>query len=143
MMNEQSITTEIRKFIADKISNSEPVIIPWLITEILDRKNDIGGGDLPFYLTCTRKAVSEIVRKCVGKYDTTPNNDAQIVLPGFEHLQVAYPVERDGQQVLVPVNQLSDDELEQRAKEYDTMARSCRLHAREIRDYIKARREAA
>lgn len=142
-MNEQSITTEIRKFIADKISNNEAIVIPWLITEILDRKNDIGGNDLPFYLTCTRKAVSEIVRKCVGKYDTTPANDAQIVLPGFDHLQVAYPVERNGQQILVPVNQLSDDELEQRAKEYDTMARSCRLHAREIRDYLKARREAA
>lgn len=142
-MNDSSIRSEIRKFIADKINAGDNIVVPWLITEILAQKSDIEGNDLPFYLTCTRATVSEIVKSCVQKYNKADNKDTQIVLPGFEHLQVAYPVERDGQQVLVPVNQLSDDELEQRAKEYDAMARSCRLHAREIRDYVKARRDAA
>jgi len=142
-MSDNSIRAEIRKFISDKISNGDEIIVPWLITEILAHKSDIEGGDLPFYLTCTRQTVSEIVKSCVQKYNKADNRDDQIVLPGFEHLQVAYPVERDGKQVLVPVDRLSDEELETRAREYDVMAKSCRLHAREIRDYVKARREAA
>ena len=142
-MNEQSIRSEIRKFISDKIGNGDEIVVQWLITEIIAKKSEIEGNDLPFYMTCTRQTVSEMVKGCVQKYNKADNKDSQIVLPGFEHLQVAYPVEREGKQVLVPVNNLSDAELEQRAKEYDTMARSCRLHAREIRDYLKARREAA
>jgi hypothetical protein len=142
-MNEQSVRAEIRKTIADKISNGETVIVAWLITEILAEKSEVSGSDLPFYLACTRRTVAEIVKQCVGKYESAPASNSQVVLPGFEHLQIAYPVERGGNHVLVPIDQLSDAELDQRATEYDNMAKSCRLHAREIRDYVKARREAA
>jgi hypothetical protein len=143
-MDETSITAEVRKFIADKIDNKQTIQIEWLTQEIINSKNDIEGADVPFYVVCARKSVKEIVKRCVGKYDAMkPQTDEQILLPGFDHLQVAYTVERGGGIVLVPVEMLSDGELEARALEYEAMAKGCRDHAREIRKYIKERAIAA
>lgn len=140
-MNEESITTEIRKLIEDKIARKEVVVIEWLTNEVVSRKSEIEGPDLPFYRVCAYSHIKDLARRCVKKYDSQPSSptDSQIVLPGFEQLQVAYSVFRDGANVLVPVDMLSDGELEARAAEYDAMAKGCRNHAREIRKYLRER----
>jgi hypothetical protein len=138
-MDSTSITSEVRKFIANKIASKETVVIDWLTNDIVSSKDEIEGSDLPFYRVCAFKHVRDIVKSCVGKYDRKPSTDSQIVLPGFEHLQVAYTVSRDGENVLVPVDLISDEELAMRAAEYDGMAQGCLAHALEIREYIKAR----
>lgn len=69
----------------------------------------------------------------------TTNLYRQLVLDGFEHLQIAYTFEREGRTVLVPVDQCSEIELERRAREYDDMANGCRAHSRELREYIATR----
>ena len=141
-MNEQSVSDEIRKFIADKIDRKEPVIVSWITTEILERKSNVEGADAPFYLTCARKFIRDVVSRVIGKYDGKPNAvDAQIVLPGFEYLQRAYTVMRAGEVTLVPVDMLIDHELISRAKEYEEMAKGCRRHAYEIREFVRSRSE--
>jgi len=139
-MDTPNITAEVRKLIADKTAAGEQTKVPWLTQEVLDRHSDIEGEDAPFYLICARAHIKDIVRACIAKYDTKEaTNDKQLVLAGFEHLQIAYTVDRQGEVTLVPVDQLTNAELLARAEEYDGMAKSCRAHAREIRKYVEVR----
>lgn len=142
-MAETSVYAEVRKFIADKIDNGELVVVEWLTHEIIGRKSGIDGPDTEFYRVCAFTHVKDVVKRCVGKYDAKPETDRQLVLTGFEHLQVAYSVVRGDQIVLVPVNLLSDAEIEERAAEYEAMAAGCRAHARELRSYRLERSAAA
>jgi hypothetical protein len=142
-MNETSIYGEVRKIISDKIADGKVVVVDWLTHEIIGSKAAIEGADIEFYRVCAFTHVKDVVKRCVGKYGAKPETDAQLVLSGFEHLQIAYSVMRNGDIVLVPVDQLTDDEIDARAFEYDQMAKGCRDHARELRSYKRARRSAA
>ena len=142
-MSDTSVTSQVRKFIADKVSRGEIIVVDWLTNEIISNKASIQGDDEPFYRVCAYIHVKDVVKRCIGKYDVKPITDSQLTLDGFEHLQVAYTVTRADQIVLVPVNQLSDRELLGRADEYEQMAKGCRAHAREIRSYIASRSVAA
>lgn len=135
----ESVTAEIRKFISDKIAAGETVVVEWLTQEVVSAKAAIEGDDLPFYRVCAYAHVKDIVKRCVGKYDARPETNRQIVLPGFDHLQEAYTVRRNDEIVLVPISQLSDSELLDRAAEYDDMAKGCHKHALEIRGFVRAR----
>ncbi len=141
-MSETSIYPEVRKIIADKITNGEVVIIDWLTHEIIASKAGIEGPDTEFYRVCAFTHVKDVVKRCVGKYDAKPSTDRQLVLDGFEYLQVAYSVMREGEIVLVPVDQLTDAEIEDRAKEYEAMAVGLRSHARELRNFRRERMAA-
>lgn len=141
-MKQPSIRAEVRKFIADKIAHKEVIAVDWLTHEIVNSRADIEGEDAPFYRVCAYKHVRDEVKACVDKYDAkTPVSDSQLVLDGFEHLQVAYTVERKGITQLVPIDMLTDAELTKRAIEFEDMAKGCRKHALEIRGYVKAREE--
>lgn len=136
-----SIYTEVREFVSEKVAAGVIVRVDWLTAEYIGSKSRIDGDDYPFYHACAQAHINEVVRRVVGKYDSKPKaeNDAQLVLPGFEHLQRAYTITREGVVVLVPVDKLTDDELLQRAAEYDLMAKGCRNHAREIRQFVTSR----
>lgn len=110
-------------------------------------------ASLPATYEAARTALSECARidECQGWADKAAAlasyakqaDDKQLenmaMLDGFEHLQTGYTVERDGERVLVPIDVLSDEELASRAAEYDAMAEGCKLHAKEIRAYIRSR----
>lgn len=139
-MNESTITADIHQIIDDRIASGALVHVPWVAGAILDARPDINGDDAPFYRDCTFKEVVRLVKRAIGKYeeatDTTPD---QLLFPGFKHLVRAYPIERGGERVLVPVQECTDDELEARANELEKMARGCRSHARELREFVLGR----
>lgn len=135
-----SIYSEVREFVQDRIDSGVITRVDWLTAEYLGGKADIAGDDVSFYRVCAQEHVGRIVKRVVGKYDAAPDKpDQQLVLPGFDHLQRAYTVSRDGATVLVPINLLTAQELLVRAAEYDEMAKGCRAHAREIREFVKSR----
>lgn len=139
-----SIYTEVRRFVQDRVDTGVITRVEWLTAEYIESKGDVFGGDVPFYRVCALAHVNEVVKKCVGKYDSKPAKSAgQLVLPGFDHLQRAYTVTRDGAVLLVPVDLLTSAELLHRASEYDEMAKGCRAHAREIREFVAARPKAS
>lgn len=139
-----SIYTEVRELIAGKIAAGQVVIVDWVTREVIGAHADIEGSDADFYLGCASAHVKEIVKRVVGKYDAAKGRiEEQLVLEGYEYLQVAYSVEREGGTVLVPVDQLTDAEIEDRAKEYDAMAVGCRVHADELRLFSRSRGIAA
>jgi len=132
--------SEVREFVSAKVDAGVIVRVDWLTQEFINSKSDVTGDDLPFYRHCATAHIQEMVRRVVGKYDVrSKQDDPQTILPGFEHLQRAYTVIRDGANLLVPIDQLNDSELQARADEYDAMAKGCRAHAMEIRQYIEER----
>lgn len=139
-MNEDSITPEIHKLIDERLAKGALVHVPWVAGAILDARPHIAGEDAPFYRDCTFREVVRLVKRAIGKYDdATDETPAQILFPGFKHLVKAYPIERNGERVLVPVQECTDDELQARADELEKMALGCRAHARELREFILSR----
>ena len=138
-----TVRKEITSFIAGKVGRDEIVNLDILVHEIVDGRPGIEGPDADFYRICTYKVVHDVAKTCVGKYNAKDQPSRQISLPGFDHLQVAYPVARNGVKLLVPINRMTDAELMERAEEYDAMAKGCRDHAREIRGYVSKRASAA
>lgn len=137
-----AIRKEITSFIASKVGRDEIINMDILVHEIVESRSGIVGPDADFYRVCTYKTVHDVAKTCVAKYNAKDQPSRQISLPGFEHLQVAYPVARNGVKLLVPINRMTDDELMERAEEYDAMAKGCRDHARELRGYVTKRSSA-
>lgn len=139
----ESIQTEVRKFVQDRIDSGAITRVEWLTSEYLGSKSRVEGDDLPFYQTCALAHVNEVVKRVVGKFDPKRSKaDDQLILPGFAHMQKAYTVQRDGMQLLVPVHLLTDEELDARASEYEAMAHGLRDHARELRQFKASRASA-
>lgn len=142
MTNTDSLYREVSEFISKRIADGQSVVVRWAVQEIIDKKSAIEGADKPFYQVCAHKHIEGLVKRVVKKYAPSEEpSDKEITLFGFEHLQVAYPVHRDGENLIIPVHQLSDEELLARAEQYDEMAKGCRAHARELRSYLSERRK--
>jgi hypothetical protein len=138
-MDDTSITSEIHRLIDDKIASGVLVQTHWIAHEVLGQHDDIEGDDADWYRVCTFKEVCRIAKSAIGKYRSDEVTNDQLILPGFTHLCKAYPLSRDAELVLVPVDQCTDDELLTRAAELDKMAKGCVAHARELREYVNAR----
>jgi hypothetical protein len=134
-----SLYSEVRDFIQTRLDAGLILRAEWVTAEIIASKHEPECDDADFYLICARNHIAEVVKKCIGKYSTKPATEDQLKLPGFEHMQKAYQVERDAVRLLVPTDALTDAELLARAEEYDLMAVGCRAHAREIRDFVERR----
>lgn len=141
MLNEESIYSEVRKFVDDLVDRGQETPVEWITSNFLNSRGEIAGEGAALYRYCTRAHVNRIVKKVVGKYDVEARSasDTQDPLPGFEYLQRAYTVAREGKTVLVPIYKCTDAELIDRAAECDKQARGCRAHARELRSFVQAR----
>lgn len=142
-MNDISIRTEIRAIIDEKISAGIAIRADWVAVGVLGTKDKIEGDDAEFYRVCAYNEIRRIAKEVIGKFKATDETPAQLVLPGFTHLCKAYPMDRDGEVVLVPVDQCTTAELLTRAAQLHDMAVGCVAHADEIRAYVTARAEAA
>lgn len=141
--NIKDIQTLIANLVSDKINEGQVVNMQWATKEIIDTYSDIEGNDVDFYLITARYYVGDLVKRCIKKYEPSADHpNEQLVMDGFEHLQKAYPVDRGEGREIVPVSQLSDAELEDRAADYEKMAAGCKKHALEIRQYIDSRSAA-
>lgn len=67
----------------------------------------------------------------------------QAELPGFARLFPAHTVIREGIETIVPTPQVTDDEFDAKAAEYEAMAEGCLEHAAKLRPYRAERRKAA
>lgn len=142
MRSKTEVTREIRALVQDRIAAGVIVRVDWFTAEILAMKSRIEGEDADFYLACGADVIRDTVKRCIGDYEPQATTSAQLVMDGFDHLQKAYTVNRDGERVLVPVDLLTDVEIEGRAAELDDMARGCIHHAHELRGYQRARAAA-
>lgn len=138
-MAEASVIADIHKIIDEKFAANVIVTARWVTKCVMETRADIFGGDADFYRDCAARDITRLVRSALGKYDADEVTPRDLLLPGFEHLCRAYSVTRNDEVMLVPVKLCTDLELAGRADELEKMAKGCRAHAREIREYLSAR----
>ena len=140
-MKLEGIRAEVRAHIDTRIDRGEVVLVKWVAHKVVSDRSAFEGDDAEFYVVCAYEVVSKLAKEVIGKYTPKAEPDSQLVMSGFEYAQKAYPVERDGDRVLVPTDQLTEDELNERADEYERMGHGCFQHAKELR-YLAAHSSA-
>jgi hypothetical protein len=138
-MAKTSIVADIHSLIDTKLASNVIVTVAWVTRCVMEGRPDISGDDADFYRECAARDIAGIVRSALGKYDAKDDTPRDLLLPGFEHLCRAYSFTRGGEVVVVPVALCTDAELAERAGQLDEMAKGCRAHAREIREFMLAR----
>lgn len=127
--------------IAARIAKGDVIKMEWAVEQLIKERGPIDGEGAEFYELCAREYVYRIMKRVVDDYDASTRgaDTPQMILAGFEHLQKAYTVERNNLRVLVPVDLLTDEELWQRAEQYDKLSVGLKDHANEIRQFISER----
>lgn len=153
-MSRERIVAEIHK----KLDDRDIAAVPWLERQItLELCSDHAEGLAEesdhawFHSFCDYDTCRDIVRRVMKSRagDMAKAERSAPTLPGFDFMTPRYTVERvndaTGEIEIVGllVENMSDEELLTKADLYDSMAETLRLHAAEIRRYVKARRRRA
>jgi hypothetical protein len=145
MSYQATLDTEIDKIIGAKMSARQPLLAKWIAHEICERHKSAlrKGPKSDFwrhsgYRSC-RAAVTKRIGLIAGISPATES--PQAALPGFDYLRTYYTVDRDGEDVGLPISMMSDPELDKLAHRLDAMSNTCKAHAREVRRF-KAERSA-
>ena len=135
MYSASDLTTEIRQVIDDGLQRNVPQPVHTIVHAVLSRHRfeDRDG----FVMLCVEAHVHREVTKRLRDYKVGSDSSSprQGRLPGFEHLQQAYPILRNGVQTIVPLGQMTAGELTLKAAEIEGMAQGCIDHADELRRY--------
>lgn len=139
MLTNRLFREQIARLVGEFIDAGRICDVDLLCSEFLSTKALPGGDDEDFFLFCADTFVRRTARDVVGKLNPKETSSKQFVLDGFEHLQKAYPVARDGRRLIVPLHLMTDEEIDDRAWELDAMAAGCTGHANEMREYKRRR----
>lgn len=138
-MKDAELRAEVSLIIEDRLEAQEPVAATWLVMQVVSSHPDVHGDDAPFYVLCAYEHVRDVVRSVLRLYEPREEEDPQGVLPGFERLRRAYLVEREHEQIVVPLHQMTYEEVRLKASEYRSMAFGCIKHADELDRYAEGR----
>jgi hypothetical protein len=138
--HEKEVIAYIAGCVMGKIASGQVVDRKWLTLEVLSNYSGIDGEHADHYRAMARRFIDGTARRVIGKLESANSGQSEFTMAGYDHLQMAYPLKRKNELVLVPVEQASDEELEGRAREYEGMAEGALAHAAEIRRYIELRR---
>jgi len=140
------IRTEIESVVQEvATSNVRPLSKSMITEEIMSRWSDGVSGE---YADIALVGLHDTVWNELGKrmnkdkknekYDPDP----QIVMEGFERLQKMYVCDVDGDQTYVLTEEMSDEQLKDKAEEHRRFGRGNFQHADEIERYMEQRRES-
>ena len=120
--------------------------IRWVAHEICNDHGEglAGNDDAEFwrhggYCEC-RRQVTKINNK--HKMIAGDSESSQPTLPGFEYVQQAYIVNRDGEEFRISAFRLTEEEIDAKAAEYRKMGDTCFAHADELQRFKVWRRAA-
>jgi len=125
-----------------------PVDMEWNIQALMSAHDRIEGEDKDFallaeYVACQRWFKLARRRKAVVSDDEEGQEEArgheQMVLPGYEYLQETYAVTREGRQQSVPIEQMTVEEIKDKAQEYRRIGKGNFQHAEELERYAAER----
>lgn len=140
------------RILADEISGElnrlqaagERWVANWIAQAIMQRHEGELTPDADFWRHCgyasTRDAVRRAINARAGDKADRDQDDRQMKLPGYQHLQAYYLVKRRNRDVGVPIGDMTDREIDEKVTRYEAMSVACRHHAEEFREFKKARR---
>lgn len=126
----------------------------WLVTNVLQRhplKRPSKRDPDDFSVCCRQLAVATAVDSALArlKHANEGHTDPDAIeldlprLPGYKHLRRIYPIRRDEVIFLVPLEKMTDDEINAKIKVYNKASDGFAAHARELQRYLTARKRAA
>ena len=83
--------------------------------------------------TNVRREVRLVMSKKLNIDYSSDSN--QLTIEGFKYVQRYYSIERNNEYIGVPVEQMSEDEINKKSSELSKMGRACLRHARELINY--------
>ena len=137
MEDMKQVRAMVRKMVNDTAESGAIGHVSFFTAKALASFGEIEGVGADFYTVCAQETVKEIVKKAVGKYDR-PESDTP-TLEGFDHLKIAYPIHRNGEHLLVPVDQMTDAEIDARCEQFQEAADSYRANIKEFQTFKRAR----
>lgn len=144
MSIESQVTNKVHQTILEYIDQGRTVQQAWIVREVLNQFEDPEGQDADFYRWSADKNLRRVVSTEVRKYKGFDQEaDSQMTLEGFERLQRAYSVERKGEQVIVPINQMTTAELDAKIREMEAHIAGEIKHRDELVRYRESRRVRA
>lgn len=135
MQNRKEIEAAARIIIRDIQARGDEVIQDWTVNELLQKFGQIKGNGVPAYTLCARDFCWRIIKLAQGKLRLEQEVPEQMPLKGYEHLFDSYPMERDGEHIVVKIDDCTPEELEERADYYERQASGFLAHAEELRKY--------
>lgn len=139
-MSEDSVFAFVRRVIEGRLDAGLSTPHSWIVNEAASRLiGDYAGEHVDELRICVFAYIAQVAKRCCGRYEPSTVRDEQLVMPGFEHVQRGYSNERNGENVIVPIDEMTDAEIESKAREYERMAAGCIAHAKELRNYVLKR----
>jgi hypothetical protein len=137
------LSSEIREEITLRLNGKPEVPAEWIVNAIAQRHTKKATRLPEFFRFCTLEYLRSEVRKAVNRAKQADVEDEQLILPGYERLQVRYALERSGQACFVRLEAMTTQEIIAKAREYDRMGNGCFKHRDELMDYAQKRMSAA
>ena len=137
-MNHKEIESIACEIVTAKIKGGEIVKMEWAVKELIQCMGEITGDGADFHIIAADYYAWRIVKSTVNKIDaatSAANQSSQMDLSGFDKIQEAYTVKRNGSISLVPVELMTPEEREERASLFEKFAKGLISHARELRRY--------
>ena len=145
MSSQPNIDHEANVAVRAALENGGVARPTWIVHAIVNTHQSIDGADTDWYRVCAYGQVRAAVRKVLQRYKLVPDDpvDSNLVLPGFERVQRAYLVSRDGEQVAVDTRQMTHGEVSSKIDELRKMSVGCALHADELERFENDRQRLA
>lgn len=141
-MKQSELLAEVERLIEEAVEEQRVTDKGWLIQSVLASHGNPEGDSADFFSLCAYEHVSDTVRSALSRYRPKPEGEEtkdQWVLPGFERLQKAYLVDRDGKSKVVPIVKMTTEEVAAKAEEYRRIGAGCQEHADELDRYLQQR----
>ncbi len=138
----QDIETEVRDYIEEILKKKRPTQTDWIPEQIMAEHGEIRGSDKDWYVTAAHQHVRNTVMRVLREFKEHASTPEQLRLPGYEHLQRGYLIERNGKSYVIAIDELTNEELLSKAVAYRSMGAGCYKHADEIERFCKERRKA-
>lgn len=139
------VISEVNELILIGVKSGRTMAASWIAEEILQKHPHITGEDKDFYILCAISHIRAVVRKCMRTFDDETERGefslavGQLTLPGYIRIHKAYLIERDKEQVIVPIADCTAPEIKVKIESFRTMARGCSEHADELERYLEQR----
>ncbi len=137
------LTDEINRVLDELATDGDPWRAAWIAHEICDshERGLVSDSAADFWRHCGYRDCRSQVTRCINRRagDGAEKLDEQLKLPGYEHLQGYYVVDRAGEEVGIALFGLTDDELEEKVSVLRRMGAACFAHADEIDRYLRGR----